>query len=147
MRTTTVMLAAAAAAMATGCAPTPESIQPSYVSEMPFRSWTCDQLGEELGRLDSALATAYAQQNTARTNDTVGVLLIGLPVGSMSGQSVAPQIASYKGQQEAVRKASIRNNCPELTRIQPVRPPAQPGTPPASEAPVSTSEMRQVGRK
>jgi len=72
------------------CAPTPESIQPAYVSEVPYQSWSCQQLGEELGRLSNALSTASGQQNTARSNDVVGVIFLGLPVGSMSGQSIAP---------------------------------------------------------
>src|SRR4029078_4142409 len=96
------------------CAPTPESIQPAYVSEVPYQSWTCQQLGEELGRLNKALTTSSAQQNTARSNDVAGVILLGLPVGSMSGQSIAPQIARYKGEQDAVDNAMIRNNCGEI---------------------------------
>lgn len=112
------------------CAPTPESIAPAYVSELPFRGYTCDQLGEEQARLQQALATASGQQSNARSNDVVGIILIGLPVGSMSGQSIAPQIALYKGQLEAVHRASIRNSCPELTRIQPV-PAVAPGVQPA----------------
>lgn len=128
------------------CAPTPESIQPAYVSDIPYRSYTCDQLGEEGIRLQQALATASVAQSNARSNDTVGIILIGLPVGSMSGQSIAPQIALYKGQIEAVRTASLRNNCPEMTRIHPSVP---PGTPPVVQPqpavqsqPVSTSERR-----
>jgi len=101
------------------CAPTPESIQPAYVSEVPYQSWTCIQLGEELGRLNNALSTASAQQSTARSNDVAGVILLGLPVGSMSGQSIAPQIARYKGEQEAVNRAMIRNSCGEMKRLYP----------------------------
>jgi hypothetical protein len=133
-------------ACAGACAPTPESIAPAYVSEVPYRSYTCEQLGEEQARLNQALATASAQQSNARSNDTVGIILIGLPVGSMSGQSIAPQIALYKGQLEAVHRASIRNSCPELTRIQPALPTVSPGVQPqpvpAPPKPVSTSERR-----
>jgi hypothetical protein len=103
-------------AVAAACAPTPESIQPAYVSEVPFQSWTCQQLGEEQLRLSSALASASGQQNTARSNDVAGVILLGLPIGSMSGQSIAPQIARYKGEQEAVHRAIIRNQCTEVAR-------------------------------
>lgn len=112
------------------CAPTPESIQPAYVSEVPYQSWTCQQLGEELGRLQNALSTASTQQNTARSNDIAGVIFLGLPVGSMSGQSIAPQIARYKGEQEAVNKAMIRNSCGEMKRLYPPTPevPSTPAT-------------------
>jgi hypothetical protein len=105
-----------------GCAPTPESIQPAYVSEVPYQSWSCQQLGEELGRLHNALSTASTQQNSARSNDIAGVIFLGLPVGSMSGQSIAPQIARYKGEQEAVNEALIRNNCGEMKRLYPPTP-------------------------
>jgi len=139
-----IHLPVAALGLLTACAPTPESIAPAYVSELPYRSYTCDQLGEEQARLNQALSTASAQQSNARSNDTVGIILIGLPVGSMSGQSIAPQIALYKGQLEAVHRASIRNACPEMTRIQPappvVTPGVQPQPAPATDRPVSTSQ-------
>jgi len=93
------------------CAQSPEAIQPAYVSSVLYQSWTCLQLGEEQQHLASAFATASAQQNQARTNDTVGVLLIGLPVSSMSGENIASQIAHLKGEQEAVRQAMTHNSC------------------------------------
>lgn len=133
--------ATAIVVLASGCAPAPETIQAAYVSEIPYRSYTCEQLGEEAIRLNQALATASVAQSSARTNDTVGILLLGLPIGSMSGQSIAPQIALYKGQIEAVRTASLRNHCPELTRIQPAVP-AGPVVAPGVQ-PTNTSEMRQ----
>ena len=93
------------------CAQSPEAIQPAYVSSVPFNTWTCAQLGEEQQHLADALATASAQQTQARTNDTVGVIFIGLPVSSMSGENIAPQIAHLKGEQEAIHRAMVRNAC------------------------------------
>ncbi len=95
-----------------GCAASPESIQPAYVSAMSYATWTCPQLAEEQFHLASALATASSQQSSARTGDALGVLLVGMPVSSMTGGNVAPQIALYKGQQEAVRQAAIGKSCP-----------------------------------
>ena len=102
---------AVAVLAATACAPTPESIVSSYVSEVPYQSFTCQQLGEEQLRLGHALGVASGQQITARSNDVAGWILLGLAAGSMSGQSIAPQIALYKGQLEAVQRASIRKSC------------------------------------
>jgi hypothetical protein len=99
------------AAVLGACAQSPEAIQPAYVSSVPFNGWTCAQLGEEQQHLAEALATASAQQNQARTNDTVGILFLGLPVSSMSGENIAPQIAHLKGEQEAVHRAIVRNSC------------------------------------
>ena len=96
---------------ALGCAKKPESIAPAYVSHVIYQSWTCQQLGEEQQRLAAALATSSEQQQNARTNDTVGIIFLGLPVSSMSGDNIAPQIARLKGETEAVRTASITKNC------------------------------------
>ena len=94
-----------------GCAKSPESIAPAYISELNYRNWNCYQLADEGQRLSSALATASIQQQNARTNDTVGVILLGLPVSSLSGDNIAPEIARLKGEQEAIRKASISKVC------------------------------------
>jgi len=107
------MKVAAVAAMLflSGCAVAPESIAPSYVSEIPYDSYSCQQLGEEFSRVSNALGTASQQQNNARSQDTVGVLLLGLPVSSLSGGNVAPQVAQLKGEENAIQQASIRKNC------------------------------------
>ena len=94
-----------------GCAKSPDSIGPSYVSEIGYRSWTCAQLNEEIQHLHGALAKATDQQWDARTADTVGVLLIGLPVSTLSGENIAPEIGRLKGEIEAVRKAAITTRC------------------------------------
>ncbi|WP_291164973.1 hypothetical protein [Hyphomicrobium sp.] len=94
-----------------GCAKSPDSISPAYVSEVGYQNWSCAQLSEEAGRLSTALASASVQQENARTNDTVGVILIGLPVSSLSGDNIAPEIARLKGETEAVRKASMFKSC------------------------------------
>ena len=99
------------ATLSVGCAKAPESISAAYVSHVSYQSWTCQQLGDEDRRLASALALSSKQQEQARTNDTVGVILLGLPVSSMSGDNIAPQIARLKGEIEAVRKASREKGC------------------------------------
>ena len=95
----------------TSCAQTPEEVRPAYVSSVAYGSWDCRSLGEEQARLQAALTAASGQQNQTRANDVAGWVLIGLPVGSMSGGNVAPEIANYKGQIEAVQQAMIRKNC------------------------------------
>jgi hypothetical protein len=103
------------ATMMVGCAKSPDSIAPAYVSEVNFQNWDCRQLGEESTRLSQALAQASTQQENARTNDTVGIILIGLPVSSLSGDNIAPEIARLKGETEAVRKVSINKGCATAT--------------------------------
>jgi len=111
---------------AAACAPAPETIGPAYVSDLPFRTYSCEQLGEEQARLSQALATASTQQSKARANDVMGVIILKLPIGSLSGQAVTPLISLYKGQIEAVHRASMNNGCPEAARVQPAPPVVSP---------------------
>lgn len=111
MRVIIAAVAAAAALSVAGCAKSPDSIAPAYVSEVGYQAWSCEQLGQEQQRLSSAYAVAAQQQERARGNDIAGVILIGLPVSSLSGDNIAPEIARLKGEQEAVRKAMIAKSC------------------------------------
>jgi hypothetical protein len=100
-----------AALLLVGCAKAPESIAPSYISDVGYQSWTCEQLGGEQMRVSQALASASAQQRNARTNDTVGVIFLGLPVSSLSGDNIAPEIARLKGENEAIIRAMRIKGC------------------------------------
>jgi hypothetical protein len=51
------------------------------------------------------------QQRHARTNDTVGVIFLGLPVSSLSGDNIAPEIARLKGENEAIIRAMRIKSC------------------------------------
>jgi len=107
--------AAAIAVVSLGaCAKAPESIAPSYVSEVPYQGYTCEQLGQERARLEQAYTTTAQAQNDARTGDAWGVFLIGMPTSSLSGGNVAAEVASVKGQMTAVDKTIIAKNCARL---------------------------------
>jgi hypothetical protein len=112
------LAALVATVMVSACAATPESIGPSYVSEMTYQNWTCEQLVQEMGRLNAAYTTAADQQHKARSNDTVGVIFLGLPVSSLSGGNVAAQVASIKGNQAAVERAATLKSCAGVTAQQ-----------------------------
>lgn len=96
-----------------GCAKGPERIAPTQVSEAPYLDWTCPRIAEESRRLSDALAAASAKQQKASDDDALGVFLLGLPLASMSGGDVGPDVARLKGETEAVQRAATKNNCGE----------------------------------
>jgi hypothetical protein len=106
-----VAMAVAFAAVVSACAKSPESIAPAYVSELTYQHLTCDQMGQEMLRLTQALATASTAQEQARSGDIAGVILLGLPVSTLSGANIAPEIARLKGEQEAIQRAALTRNC------------------------------------
>jgi hypothetical protein len=98
-------------ALAAGCAKSPESIAPAYISPLTYQNLACDQLAEEGARVSAALAQASQQQRDARTNDTVGVIFLGLPVSTLSGGNVADQVARLKGEQQTLIQVSTHKRC------------------------------------
>ena len=93
------------------CAASPESIAPAYVSDMTYQAWTCEQMAQEQPRLSSALAAAYTQQSNARSNDTIGVIFLGLPVSTLSGGNMAGEVGRLKGELQAIQRAATFKNC------------------------------------
>ncbi len=103
--TATIIIIALSALTLTNCATHPKNIQPAYVSHLNYQNLKLSQLQAEQTRLTAALATASDAQQKARSNDTLGVILLGLPVSSLSGSNQASNIARLKGELEAIQKA------------------------------------------
>ena len=93
------------------CAQKPEDIQAAYISPNTYSGLSCGQLRAEAARVDNAYTRSAAAQNQARSNDTAGVILLGLPVSSLSGANQSAQIADLKGRQDVLAQAIIARSC------------------------------------
>lgn len=80
------------AILTAGCVASPSKIKPSYVSDAPYRTMSCEDLSAERGRIAEALTQACHTQRNARGNDIAGVIVLGLPVGSICGQNMTADI-------------------------------------------------------
>ena len=106
-----LLLAALSCVSLSACATKPENITPQFVSTVQYKDLTCSQLGTELSRHEDALAVASGEQKKARSNDTLGVIFLGLPVSSLSGSNKASYIAQLKGQIEAMNQTATLKDC------------------------------------
>lgn len=77
---------AAVALLVSSCAAHPDRIKPAAYSGAPCTA--ADR---------TRLAELSAEQKRASSSDAMGVFLIGLPVGSMSGKNHHAEIARLKG--------------------------------------------------
>lgn len=87
---------AAAAALA-GCAQGPDSIAPITMPQGAYSTMSCSQAAAERQASAERLAALEAKQRSAVAGDAVGVLLIGVPVSSLTGGDKAGIIAVEKG--------------------------------------------------
>lgn len=109
MKSTMVLLTAALVLSA--CAKKPENIDAAYISPLEYRGMTCQDLEFEASRISVALGKTSQNQDKARTNDIMGVLLLGFPVSTMSGDNVAAQVGELKGREKAINEAMKRQDC------------------------------------
>jgi hypothetical protein len=106
-------LAVGALALAlSACAASPESIKPASISTAQYAYLNCEQLASYKATLTTAYNQAADSEDNARVMDAVGtVAVLGLPLGSMTHESVPYQIADLKGRIAAVEKLQAQNNC------------------------------------
>ena len=98
------------------CASKSADIEASYVSPVAYQNYTCEQLQAEAQGVSQRAAIAAGQQDKVRRKDqvktTVGVVLFWpvLLFNEGDGQK-ATELASLKGQMNAIQQASIQKNC------------------------------------
>jgi hypothetical protein len=112
MKTAQRGLALAALALAlSGCAASPESIKPANISAAQYAYLNCAQLASYKVTLTTAYNRAANSEDNARMLDAATNIVIGLPVGSMTHESVPYQVADLKGRIAAVNKLEAQDNC------------------------------------
>lgn len=117
-----------AALLLSACAAAPEAIPAADIGRGAYAQHSCAQLGSRYLELTQEIENLSARQRSARTGDTVGVVLLGLPLSSMSGNDNETSIAVARGHLQEVEREAQAKNC-SLPR------PATPATVDAPAAP------------
>lgn len=104
-------------ALLAGCAKSSSDIGATYVSPIQYQGYSCQQIGAEAARVSARTAQAAGVQDEKASSDAVatGVALVifwpaALLVSGGNGQNAA-ELASLKGQFDALEQASIQKNC------------------------------------
>ena len=112
MKTAHCGLALAALSLGvSGCAASPESIKPANISTSQYAYLSCAQLASYKVTLTTAYDQAADSEDNARMLDAATNIIVGLPVGSMTHQSVPYQVADLKGRIAAVGRLQTQNSC------------------------------------
>jgi hypothetical protein len=89
-------LALVLALVVSACAQSPSAIPPVSMAGA-YDDISCDRARQMLAAERTTLASLSAAQQGAVTGDAVGVLLIGVPMSSLSGGDKAGEIGLSKG--------------------------------------------------
>ena len=93
------------------CAKKPENIAAIDVGGDAYSRHSCAQLKADKLTIQQGLDQASAKQKDAASGDAVGVLLLGLPLSSMSGNDQETVIAVAKGKIQAIDRQALRKGC------------------------------------
>ena len=105
-----------ALAALSGCATRSDSISASYVSPVMYQSYTCPQLREEAARISAKAVAAMGAQDSKANGDAIATgvaLIVFWPAAFLvhGDGTTAAELASLKGQMDAIEQASIQKKC------------------------------------
>jgi hypothetical protein len=93
------------------CAKPPEKIQAVAMDEGPYLALSCDQIKAQKSSYQSEYEVLAKQQQNTANADAVGVLVLGVPGGSLAGGDKETPIAVLKGKMAALNSVAVRKKC------------------------------------
>ena len=103
------------------CASAPDKISAAYVSPMQYGSYDCDQIRAELIRVSAHVQEVSGVQNRAHHRDQwatgVGIVIFWPALFFLMEGDKKEELASLKGQYDALDEAAIQKKCPVADEI------------------------------
>lgn len=100
-----------AAVALSACAPKPENVAAVPQSTAEFSGMSCKSLATKRVQVQQTVDATSAKQSKAAGNDAIGVLLLGVPLASMSGADAETELAVAKGRLNAIDEVRARKGC------------------------------------
>jgi starvation-inducible outer membrane lipoprotein len=94
-----------------GCAKPPGEIAASAVPTDPYMQMSCESLVSERAAKQAELDRLSGQQEETAKRDEAWMAIVHVPVASMSKGDHEPEIATLKGQVNAITQASQSKSC------------------------------------
>lgn len=97
------------------CAPQAKDVQSSYVSPLQYQHYSCDQIGQEIGRVSRKVSEVSGAQDSAASKDaaamTVGMVIFWPALFFLIGGNRKEELSRLKGEYEALERMAIEKNC------------------------------------
>ena len=98
-----------------GCATRADEIEAAYVSPLQYESFTCKQIGLEIGRVSTRVHEVTGQQEDTADKDAVvmgvGLILFWPALFFLAGGDHEEKLARLKGEYDALESAAIQSDC------------------------------------
>lgn len=98
-----------------GCATQSKNITATYVSPLQYQHYTCNQVGQELGRVSRKVMEISQSQDRAATKDAVamaiGMVVFWPALFFLIGGDKKDELSRLKGEYEALEGTAIEKQC------------------------------------
>ena len=99
-----------------GCASKAIEIKPAYTSPNTYSSWECNQISNELLRINNKVSELTGEQDKLYKNDQAmgwlgSFFLWPLYLFIKGDGPIAAELAKFKGQKDALEQISNQKNC------------------------------------
>ena len=111
------MIVGVALIVVMGCAKPPSDIEPRATSDIIFLHFNCQELADLAVDTKLAIEREWEQQQTAAEIDTAGMMLILVPLASLTGNDIEHSLAQYLGEAAAIERVWTRKRCGFDTRF------------------------------
>ena len=107
------LLAVAMVPLLIGCAKSSGEIRGSYISPIQYQAWDCQQIGAEMQSVSLRANEAAGVQDNKADSDALAAIVVFWPAAFFVGGDgqTAAELASLKGQFEALERAGIEKKC------------------------------------
>jgi hypothetical protein len=111
-----MITAVACASLLSACASSPDKISASYVSPIQYSNYDCDQLRQELARINGRVGQLTGRLDEAASNDKAILIAGGLlfwpalfELGGTKQQEA--ELSRLKGEYDALQQANTSKKC------------------------------------
>jgi len=109
-------------AFLTGCATSPDKISATYVSPVQYQGYTCNQIEQELARVERKVFEVSGKQKGEADKDAaamaIGLILFWPALFFLAGEDRKDELARLKGEIEALECIAIQKECNIATALQ-----------------------------
>lgn len=112
-------------ALLASCAPSSDKVHASYVSPMQYHGYSCSQIRQEMMIVARKVSDVSGTQDHQAGNDNaamgVGLVLFWPALFFLANKDQRTELATLKGQYEALEEAAVQKNCTVTKEIEAAR--------------------------
>ena len=115
MRKLTIIVLVLSGILTSSCSSRSDRISGTYISPLAYKSYSCDQITQEMGRISRRVQEVAGAQDKKASSDAVatgvGIVVFWPALFFLMSDDRKEELARLKGESEALEQVAIQKNC------------------------------------